>query len=82
MRDKRFTVVRIIRTSLPVVVSTGRLRNRKKKAAETRRISPERMSGNHSTLVISDVTDTTFSYTLTSLNPEDAQQVATISIIA
>ena len=36
-------------------------------------------SGNHSTLVISDVTDTTFSYTLTSLNPEDAQQVATIS---
>ena len=36
-------------------------------------------SGNHSTLVISDVTDTTFSYTLTSLNPENAQQVATIS---
>ena len=36
-------------------------------------------SGSHSTLVVSDVTDTTFTYTLTSLNPLDAQQVASIS---
>lgn len=35
-------------------------------------------SGNHSTLVISNVTDTGFSYTLTSLNPDDAQQIASI----
>ena len=35
-------------------------------------------SGSHSTLVVSDATATSFSYTLTSLNPDDAQQVVTI----